>query len=101
MTTPISNTTTPAQSTAPDVLDRIEAKIKARLPQDTASPPPASPQSQSGGLSTTDVPTMPPPPPMERGYVGLYHGHVLQADAGCDLDFLVGASGAPVPRESH
>ena len=43
----------------------------------------------------------PPPPPMERGYVGLYHGHVLQADAGCDLDFLVGASGAPVPRESH
>jgi dihydroxy-acid dehydratase len=27
--------------------------------------------------------------------------HVNQADAGCDLDFLVGGSGAPVPRESH
>ena len=71
MTTPISNTTTPAQSTAPDVLDRIEAKIKARLPQDAASPPPASPQSQSGGLSTTDVPTMPPPPPMDADQMSL------------------------------
>jgi len=26
---------------------------------------------------------------------------VLQADEGADLDFLVGASGAPVPRDSH
>ena len=38
---------------------------------------------------------------MERGYVGLYQTHVLQADTGCDLDFLVGASGAPIPRDSH
>ena len=38
---------------------------------------------------------------MERGYVGLYQQHVMQADAGCDLDFLVGASGAPIPRDSH
>ena len=36
-----------------------------------------------------------------RGYVKLYTDHVLQADRGADLDFLVGASGAPVPRESH
>jgi hypothetical protein len=26
---------------------------------------------------------------------------VLQADQGCDLDFLVGASGSNVERESH
>ncbi|MCP5373721.1 MAG: dihydroxy-acid dehydratase [Hyphomicrobiales bacterium] len=43
----------------------------------------------------------PPPPPMARGYVNLFHRHVTQADAGCDLDFLVGGSGAAVPRESH
>ncbi len=42
-----------------------------------------------------------PRPPMERGYVKLYFDHVMQADKGVDLDFLVGASGAPVGRESH
>ncbi len=36
-----------------------------------------------------------------RGYVALNHSHVLQADKGCDLDFLVGKSGAEVKRESH
>ena len=36
-----------------------------------------------------------------RGYAKLYQDHVLQADRGCDLDFLVGASGADVSRESH
>lgn len=29
-----------------------------------------------------------PPSKAERGYVRLYQEHVLQADAGCDLDFL-------------
>jgi len=43
----------------------------------------------------------PPQPPFERGYYQLYHQHVLQADRGADLDFLVGRSGAEVPRESH
>jgi dihydroxy-acid dehydratase len=43
----------------------------------------------------------PPAPPASRGWTRLYTDHVLQADAGADLDFLVGASGAPVPRESH
>jgi L-arabonate dehydrase len=37
----------------------------------------------------------------DRGYANLYVEHVNQADVGCDLDFLVGGSGAPVPRESH
>lgn len=36
-----------------------------------------------------------------RGYYRLYVEHVLQADQGADLDFLVGSSGAPVPRDSH
>ena len=43
----------------------------------------------------------PPPPHDMRGYLKLYCEHVNQADKGCDLDFLVGGSGAPVPRESH
>jgi dihydroxy-acid dehydratase len=37
----------------------------------------------------------------KRGYYKLYVEHVLQADQGADLDFLVGSSGAPVPRDSH
>ncbi|HKC15902.1 MAG TPA: dihydroxy-acid dehydratase, partial [Steroidobacteraceae bacterium] len=36
-----------------------------------------------------------------RGYYSLYIQHVMQADQGCDLDFLVGASGSTVERESH
>jgi dihydroxy-acid dehydratase len=36
-----------------------------------------------------------------RGWQRLYVDHVLQADQGADLDFLVGASGHEVTRESH
>lgn len=43
----------------------------------------------------------PPPPAMPSGYQKLYTDHVLQADKGADLDFLVGNRGAAVPRESH
>ncbi len=35
------------------------------------------------------------------GYRKLYVEHVLQADEGCDFDFLVGCRGAPVPAHSH
>ena len=35
------------------------------------------------------------------GYRKLYVEHVLQADEGCDFDFLVGCRGAAVPRHSH
>ncbi|WP_244830247.1 IlvD/Edd family dehydratase [Caballeronia sp. TF1N1] len=35
------------------------------------------------------------------GYGKLYIDHVLQADQGCDFDFLVGCRGADVPRHSH
>ncbi|MDN3026942.1 IlvD/Edd family dehydratase [Streptomyces sp. S.PB5] len=36
-----------------------------------------------------------------RGWERLYVDHVLQADTGADLDFLVGSSGSEVGRESH
>jgi dihydroxyacid dehydratase/phosphogluconate dehydratase len=37
----------------------------------------------------------------KRGWERLYVDHVLQADTGVDLDFLLGASGSEVSRESH
>ena len=43
----------------------------------------------------------PPQSAFQRGYYQLYYDHVLQADRGADLDFLVGRSGAGVPRECH
>src|SRR5205814_9341138 len=42
-----------------------------------------------------------PEPPMLTGYQRLYFDHVLQADEGADLDFLVGRRGAAVGRHSH
>jgi dihydroxy-acid dehydratase len=36
-----------------------------------------------------------------RGYAQMYIDHVLQADEGVDLDFLRGASGSAVARDSH
>nr|MBF0681740.1 dihydroxy-acid dehydratase [Pseudomonas sp.] len=37
----------------------------------------------------------------DSGYQRLFVEHVLQADEGCDFDFLVGCRGAEVPRHSH
>jgi dihydroxy-acid dehydratase len=42
-----------------------------------------------------------PKPPLQRGYWKLYVDHVNQAHEGADLDFLVGKSGAFVPRDNH
>jgi L-arabonate dehydrase len=42
-----------------------------------------------------------PQPPLASGYWKLYVDHVLQADQGADLDFLVGKRGAFVPRDNH
>lgn len=39
-----------------------------------------------------------PLPKVDRGFLKLHHEHVLQADLGADLDFLVGSSGSEVPR---
>lgn len=41
------------------------------------------------------------PPSFIGGYRKLYVEHVLQADEGCDFDFLVGCRGSEVPRHSH
>ena len=38
---------------------------------------------------------------MKGGYQSLYIAHVMQADKGADLDFLVGSRGHTVTRESH
>ena len=75
---------------------------------------------QTGDIITLDVPNRvldvevgeaelasrrdgwkPPAPHADRGWVRLYTEHVLQADRGADLDFLVGGSGHEVPRDSH
>jgi L-arabonate dehydrase len=42
-----------------------------------------------------------PKPPMQRGYYKLYVDHVLQANQGADLDFLVGKGGSAVPKDNH
>jgi len=42
-----------------------------------------------------------PDPADAAGYRKLYVEHVLQADEGCDFDFLVGCRGAGVPSHSH
>ena len=75
---------------------------------------------QTGDMITLDVPNRsltvnlsaedlqrrkeafnPLPPVTERGYVSLYVKHVQQAHLGCDMDFLTGASGSEVLRDSH
>ncbi len=43
----------------------------------------------------------PPPQLITGGYAKLYLDHVMQADEGCDFDFLVGCRGAAVPKHSH
>ena len=43
----------------------------------------------------------PPEHTMQGGYQRLYVNHVLQADQGCDFEFLVGCRGSAVPRHSH
>jgi dihydroxy-acid dehydratase len=42
----------------------------------------------------------PEPPLASRGYVKLYIDHVMQANDGADMDFLVGHTGSAVPRDN-
>ncbi|HZF78330.1 MAG TPA: dihydroxy-acid dehydratase, partial [Rubrivivax sp.] len=70
---------------------------------------------QTGDLITVDVPARrihlhvgdddmarrraawkPPPPRYERGYGWMFGQHILQADQGCDFDFLERSYGAAV-----
>jgi dihydroxy-acid dehydratase len=72
---------------------------------------------QRGDLITVDVPARcihlhvsdeelarrraewkPPPPRYERGYGWMFGQHILQADQGCDFDFLERSFGAAVPE---
>jgi dihydroxy-acid dehydratase len=39
-----------------------------------------------------------PPKRYERGYGWMFSRHILQADQGCDFDFLETTFGAPVPE---
>ena len=39
----------------------------------------------------------PPETVFRRGYGTLYDAHILQADDGCDFDFLLGKGGTPAP----
>ena len=52
--------------------------------------------SRTVGRATTDGFASP-----TRGWERLYVDHVMQADTGADLDFLLGGSGSTVSRESH
>ena len=52
-------------------------------------------------LATRRAAWTPDDPHYTRGYAKLYIDHVLQADQGADLDFLVGKDTRPVTRESH
>ncbi|MNU78578.1 L-arabonate dehydratase [compost metagenome] len=63
-------------------LDISDEELASRLASLSASD--AQPMSTRGG-----------------GYQKLYVNHVLQADEGCDFDFLVGCRGSAVPRHSH
>jgi dihydroxy-acid dehydratase len=43
----------------------------------------------------------PPTPRYSRGWGALYADHVLQADSGCDLDFLRARPGEPAETEPY
>jgi len=49
-------------------------------------------------LSARRAAWQPPPPRHERGYGWMFARHILQADQGCDFDFLEAGFGAPVPE---
>jgi dihydroxy-acid dehydratase len=68
--------------------DRIRLSVKERRLDLLVEP---AELARRAGTATTPTPA--------RGYRRLYAEHVLQADHGCDFDFLVGAStrwGAPI-----
>src|SRR5690348_2840762 len=73
----------------PIVLDVPGRRLDIDLPAaELASRPPAA--AMTAAL-----------PKRSRGWERLYIDHVLQADRGADLDFLVGSSGHEVTRDSH
>ena len=71
------------------VLDVANRVLKVDMPDDELNAREASSTAAAAYASSA------------RGWQKLYIEHVLQADRGADLDFLVGASGHDVARESH
>jgi dihydroxyacid dehydratase/phosphogluconate dehydratase len=49
-------------------------------------------------MSTRRAAWAPPPPRYERGYGWMFGRHILQANEGCDFDFLETSFGKPVPE---
>ncbi len=72
--------------------DEIEIDVENRR-LDLLVAPEVLAQRRAKWKAPTDGPT--------RGWSKLYVDHVMQADKGADLDFLVGGSGSEVPRHSH
>jgi dihydroxy-acid dehydratase len=70
-------------------LDVDARRIDVELPDDELAARPPD-QATAAGFAAP-----------RRGWERLYVDHVLQADTGADLDFLVGSSGSRVSRESH
>ena len=74
--------------------DMIEVDVAARsLRMDVSDEELASRAADASTVAAFAAPT--------RGWAKLYVDHVMQADTGADLDFLVGSSGDAVTRESH
>ena len=80
---------------------RNSARANARLGTLDTAGRKLSMEVSDADLARRKVGWTPPKPPLDRGYWKLYIDHVLGADTGADLDFLVGKSGTPVLRESH
>jgi dihydroxyacid dehydratase/phosphogluconate dehydratase len=51
-----------------------------------------------GELARRRAAWTPPPPVYQRGYGALHAEHILQADEGCDFDFLARAGTVPEPE---
>lgn len=71
------------------VLDVANRTLRVDIPDDELAAREVAPQTAATFASPN------------RSYQRLYVDHVMQADTGADLDFLVGSSGSGVPRESH
>jgi dihydroxyacid dehydratase/phosphogluconate dehydratase len=70
-------------------LDVEGRRIDVDIPQDELDARPPSPAMRAALAAP------------RRGWERLYVDTVMGADTGADQDFLVGASGDQVPRESH
>ena len=71
------------------ILDVPSRTVKVDMPDDELNAREASATAAAAYASAA------------RGWQKIYIEHVLQADRGADLDFLVGASGHVIARESH